>query len=210
MTEYLVDSPVPIYTWAGRPDVAANLNKCISISDVGAPGYCLWISNGVHWKPVNPMSLQRSAVAITNTSSTNSAETNAASILIPGGSMGLSGAVTIEVFATFTGSTNSKNVIVRHNTTAAAVAGGAALMNSTTAVASNIGFRGATSLRNRGIATSQVAPGAQFTVGAGFGSIGAIAGVIDTASDSYLNINFIKTLGTETMTIEWYDVRLIP
>jgi hypothetical protein len=195
-------------TWANRPANPQDYTGIIiQVSDVGLGG-SLFISNGTLWVPVATVVLARSAVAIANSSSTNGAEFNFAPVTIPAGLMGLNGTIEVEALYTFTGSTNSKSAIIRHSTVSADGTG-TAIINSATTTAGDVSFRAKSALHNRNLANSQVLPATAHLV-SGFSSGAKQAPTIDTAAVSYINFNGNKALGSETETLEWYEVRLIP
>jgi hypothetical protein len=198
------------FLWANRPDATLYPpGYLISISDVGVAGSAIFMSNGTIWVPANPVVIGRSGVAVPNSSSTNSAEFNLAAVAIPAGLLGLNGSLDIDLLYTFTGSTNSKSINVRHNTTSAALSGGTLLVTSATTTAGDVAYRTKTELHARNSQASQAARAAAHLVG-GFSSGALLAPTIDTSAASYINFNGIKALGSETMTLEWYEVTLRP
>jgi hypothetical protein len=199
----------PTFAWASVPAAASLTGRIIQVSDVGVSGGSLFISNGTNWKPLFPVVIARSNSGVGNSSSTNSAEFNLATVTIPAGLMGLNGTLAIDFFGSQTASTNSRTWNLRHNTTSGAVTGGTLIVNNANAAA-NASFRALLRLSNRASASVQLAAPAALATGGGYGAGAKVDGAIDTGSVSYLNFNGIKATGTETMTLESYQVVLQP
>lgn len=198
-----------VFTWAARPSVTVWSGKIIKISDIGVSGGALFISDGTDWKSLGPLVIGRSNVAIPNSNSTNNAEFNFAAVTIPAGLMGLNGSLWFRAIWTFTGSTNQKIPSCRHSTGSGNTSGNNAL-GSGTSSATNVMFFGQGFFRNRASAASQFASPSAINSNIGFSAGVAGAPTLDTTAVSYINFNGNKALGTETMTLEWYEVVLLP
>ncbi len=204
-------TPVLSCAWASRPTASQYTGLIIKITDVGVPAGALFISDGTEWKPVFPIVLGRSAASgLTNTNSTNSAEFNFAVVTIPAGLIGINGALEVAILGTNTGSTNSKSYTARLATTSGALSGGLQICSGTTTTAAQVSCALRGIARNRGAANSQVAAATNLSTNVGFSSGAVQTAALDSTSALYVNINGVKALGTETLTIEWYEVRLIP
>lgn len=127
-------------------------------------------------------------------------ETNLAVIRVPAGSVGKNGGAFLTCLWTYTNSANNKNLLVRHSNTSAAITGTlvgnvAVVTTSATSQTGHIlGNVNATNVQNAFPSTA-IAP---------FGSSAAApnAGAVDTTIDSFLNINGILALGSETITLQ--------
>lgn len=152
--------------------------------------------------PRSAILLAASAVAVSHTGDTN--ETALATIAIPAGAMGLSGGLHIYTTWSMTNSGNNKNPRVRLG----GIAGTAFLGATFTTSATLHDFR---RIRNRGAANSQVGgTGATTGVPIGATSVAVITGTIDTSQAQDLVLSGQLALGTETLTLENYEVWLTP
>lgn len=147
--------------------------------------------------------LAASAVAASVTGTTN--ETALATVTIPAGAMGLNGAIEIRTVWMFTNSANTKTLRVRLGGI-----GGTVFLNvAPTTTASSTDTR---RIRNRGSAASQVgsAPASQVPGLIGSSSSFITTGTVDTSAAQDLVISGALALGTETITLESYEVWLLP
>jgi hypothetical protein len=173
-------------------------------TDVGpAPGM-LVRSNGVNWVPDGMQMFARAAVDVPLTGSTT--ETTVATAgTIPGGLLGVNGTVIVTNGWNYTSSANTKTLRVR--------LGGL----SGTAIQTIVGTTAAnevleTRLRNRNSASTQYAT----TIGNNVSSLtvvlhsvnGTIA--VATGSDQSLVITAQLQVGTETATLQDYEVWVLP
>jgi hypothetical protein len=99
------------YTWATKPDASSvRANHVIFITDVGNGSY--FISDGTYWKKVHPVKLYTTGsttTAVTNTT----AETQVASLTLPGGVMGLNGILRLCPMFSQTNSANTKTLRIK-------------------------------------------------------------------------------------------------
>lgn len=127
-------------------------------------------------------------------------ETNIAVIRVPAGSVGKNGGINLTCLWSYTNSANNKNLVVRFSNTSGAVTGllvGNASVVTTTATAQTGHF-----MRNTGATNVQNVFGAA-SVGPFTASAVALnTGAVDTIIDSFLNINGILALGSETITLQ--------
>lgn len=149
-----------------------------------------------------PVLLVSSAVAVSHTGNTN--ETTLATVTIPAGIMGTNGGLLILSSWTTTNSANNKTPRIRLGGI-----GGTAFMAATyTSVAT---FSDSRRIRNRNSASSQVASTAAATAVPFGGTSSAIAtGSVDTSVAQDLVLTGQLGLGTETITLESYEVWLLP
>jgi hypothetical protein len=146
--------------------------------------------------------LGASAVAAPHTGNTN--ETALATVTIPAGAMGTSGGLHIYATWTYTNSVNNKMPRIRLGGIGGTVLSGQTL--TTTSL-----FNDFRRVRNRGVANSQVASnGASGSVPFGAAAISLPALSVDTSVTFDLVFSAQLALGSETMTLESYEVWLAP
>lgn len=188
------------YTWATLPTASSVAGTLVLVTDVGlAPG-SIFVSDGTRWRPETFTTIGRSAVAVSVTGTTN--ETTLATVSVPAGAMGLDGGIHIYSTWSMPSSANAKTLRTKY--------GGAAFVTfslTTSAVMSDM-----RRLRNRNSASSQVASTFNGTSNAlGISGAGAAS---TTAIDSSVAQDVVFTgqlaLGTETLTLENYEVWLVP
>lgn len=150
---------------------------------------------------VGPTLLAASAVAVSVTGTT--AETTLATVTIPAGAMGLNGGLLIYTTWGYTNSVNAKTPRVRLGGAAGTIY--MALPQSTTASLHDL-----RRIRNRNSAASQVGA-ASATGGMSTASSGAaVTSTVDTAAAVDLVLTGALALNTETITLESYEVWLLP
>lgn len=151
--------------------------------------------------PRAPILLAASAVAASVTGTTN--ETTLATVTIPAGAMGTSGGVQINSSWSTTNSANTKTIRARFG----GASGTAYLSGGVTTVASIADSR---RIKNRGSADSQV--GSLAAIQGGFGTSGAavITSTVDTSAAVDLVFTGQLTNTGETITLENYEVWLLP
>lgn len=125
-------------------------------------------------------------------------ETNIASIRVPAGSMGASGAIDLKCLWSYPNNANTKTLTVRFNPTAGSVAGGTLTgvmaVTTTASTQTEIIVRNITANSQVSWIASPVTP-----FGSIPGTVGTVA--IDTTSDAYLNVNAITANGADTITL---------
>ena len=192
---------IPSYTWVLKP-ATATAGKIIEITDVGDGG-SLWIGNGTDWIPMGPITLARSGVQSPLTGVT--VETQMAAVTIPAGLLGKNGSIRVRAYWTFTGSTNLKTFKVRYSTSA-----GTAFLNNATATAANISFMGEVIISNRNDPAQQVAFATALTGNDGFANNSTLTATVNTANATQIYLSGTLANSSETATLEYYEVTLLP
>jgi len=136
------------------------------------------------------------------------AETNMASLKIPANSMGKNGAVEIKALWSYTNSANVKTLQPRFTSTAGATSGGVLWPNA--AQTTTASFQMLLILHNNNATNSQTAfanaGGSPFA-----STASAIAtSSIDTTADSFINLNGVLALSTETLTLQRATATVFP
>lgn len=149
-----------------------------------------------------PVLLGASAVAASVTGTTN--ETVLATVAIPAGAMGTNGAIQICATWSITNSSNNKITRVRLGGI-----GGTAFVGVT--LTTTVTFSDIRRVRNRNSASSQVAStSAATTVGAGVTTAAVTTGTVDTSVAQDLVFTGQLASAAETITLEMYEVWLLP
>jgi hypothetical protein len=195
---------IPAFTWGNRPAAGSvPAGTLIRISDVGLPGGIYMMSDGVStWSAVGAQMLGRSAVAASVTGTTT--ETALATVTVPAGAMGPNGGIEIRSVWSFTNSANNKTLRVRH--------GGVAGTQFLTLIqTTNASYSDVRRIRNRASAASQIG---SMAAGASGGLGTNSAALVTGANDSSTALDVVLTgqlaLGSETLTLESYEVWLLP
>ena len=147
--------------------------------------------------PPSAIVLGQSAVASSHTGDT--VETALATINIPATAIGKNGRIEVRADFTYTNSANAKTMNVKL---------GATTLMSQGATTSS-GLKTETSIANRGSATSQRAVSFVANSANGIGYLSA-TGAVDTTANVTLTITGTLGLGTETITLESFQVLLFP
>jgi hypothetical protein len=152
--------------------------------------------------PSAPYLLAASAVAASVTGTTS--ETALATIRIPAGAMGTSGGIEVRTTWSTTNSSNAKQLRIRLGGTS----GTQFLAASSTTFAV---LAGTTRIKNRGSASSQVAtyPSNAIT-GAGSNTSAVTTGTVDTSAAQDLVLSGQLATSSETITLEAYEVWVLP
>lgn len=146
--------------------------------------------------PRSPIILAQSGVASSVTGTT--AETTLASITIPGGMMGVNGAVRVSMMLSFTGSTNSKTMRMAF--------GGVTQISVSTSTAANTTFAQQITICNRGSLTSQISQ----NWAAGMSPATLISSNVNTAADQTIAILGTLASAAESITLASYTVEVLP
>lgn len=146
--------------------------------------------------------LAQSGVAVSHTGDTN--ETVLATVAIPAGLLGANGRIEIVALWSITNSANNKIARIRFGTSGSGL-GGTQVSTTTQTTSATIGTL--TIINNRNSASSQVATPQMVFAGSG---ITAAVAVIDTANASEINLTGQLALGSETITLEAYQVLAYP
>lgn len=207
VSAWVVDSGAwqgyPQSTLAALPAAAVGIGSIYLVTDVGLAG-SLWRSNGTEWRPLAPVTLGRGAAQVPHTGDT--AEFTAATVTIPANCMGLNGRLQIKGAWSFTGSTNTKSARARLGGLA-----GTAVLLATASTAANITFNSSVTVANRNSASSQITMSNGVGDGqSAFGTTALIAPAIDTTTAT--TVVFTSQLGStgETISLERYEVTLLP
>lgn len=178
-------------------------------TDLGVNGLTLVYSGSI-WKPA-----AGSAVLIcdpaAHTAAGNASETNYAVVTIPAGLVSANGSLRIYAQGSYTGTTGTKSILIRHNTSSAAVSGGSLLVSS-----SNGGSNTALSANSAKVLMNVASQSAQIFLPNGTNSYGGASsstalqtGSINMANASYLNFNIIgnasDTVGYQGIIVEWIE-----
>jgi hypothetical protein len=173
------------------------------VQDIGTGG-SLWRSNGTTWSIVGgSIVLAQSAVAMSVSNTT--AEEVLASVLVPGGLMGVNGALRLTTLWSITSSANNKTLRARIGSTA--LGGSAWIANVATTVGSlNLIPQ---VLRNRNAVNSQVTypaanAGATVSTGTAISTFSE-----DTSVDTIVSITGQKANAGETITLEAFTLELL-
>lgn len=189
------------YTWAGRP-ASGNLSDRIRITDLGFAGAnVVW--DGTAWIPDGAQLLGRGSAANNNLTGTVT-ETAMATVTIPAGAMGLNGGLQIRSVWTVTNSANNKSLRARLG----GMAGTQFLAAGVTTVVVASDQR---TIRNRNSAASQITSyTSTSTTSLGNSSNSATTGTVDTSAAQDLVFTGQLTNTGETITLESYEVWLLP
>jgi hypothetical protein len=131
-------------------------------------------------------------------------ETNLAAIRIPGGSMGPNGSINVNCVWALTGTVGTKTGSIRFNATAGAVAGSP--VNTAFSSAAAVFPQTLSIIRNNNSQTAQTQYNSLGT--APFGSPAAALGTtaINTAADSWVNVNATSPTAGEVITLQHCQV----
>lgn len=209
-TGWLVDQiPAPVrslppVTWANLPPAAANSGLVTRVTDVGvAPGIEV-VSDGTRWVPIGAQCLARAAVAASVTGTL--VETALATVSLPAGAMGVNGGIEVRSSWSVTNSANNKTIRVR-------LGGPAGSQHLNLPITTTNSFADLRHIRNRNSAASQVGS-ASASAGGVSGSTTVAAALstsaVDTSAAQDLVISGQLALGTETISLESYEVWLLP
>lgn len=132
-------------------------------------------------------------------------ETALASITIPAGAMGANGGVEIRTVWTITGSTNAKTLRVRLGGAA-----GTQFLASVFSSASSVTFSDARRIKNRNSQSAQVGSASVGAVSVGTGTTALPTATENTANAVDVVISGQLASAGETITLESYEVWLLP
>lgn len=192
--------------WASRPSAASNTGMIILVTDVGVAGGSLWISDGVDWKPLGTVVIERSAVKQSIPNNALTTEQTYKTVTIPAGALGLNGGFFVDIGWTFTGSTNVKTMRARFNGTS-----GTQICSSAASSATFVLSRLKNTVRNRGVANSQIWPVANQQDNGTAGAAGVhVTNAVDTTAAVTVVITGQTATAGEVLDLEWYEVRLLP
>jgi len=147
--------------------------------------------------------LGRSAVAVSHTGDTS--ETLLASVTVPANAMGANGRLVIDTLWSFTGSANSKTPRVRFSG-----AGGTVYMSHIITSGTAVTAHYETTISNRGATNSQVGGGVSQFGGVGTSTAALVTSSVDTTAATTVYITGQLASAGETITLEAYEVRLLP
>lgn len=194
---------LPIHNWSNRPAASAvPAGASIRIIDVGLPCGIVMTSDGANWLAAGQQGLARSSVAVPLTGTTT--ETVLATVTIPAGLLGMNGGLIVYSTWTTTNSANTKTPRVRFG-------GAAGTIYGATGLTTTASYADVRRIRSRNSASSQV--GGTSTSG-GIGTVASGAAIVTSALDMTAAQDLVLTaqlgLGSETITLENYEVWLLP
>jgi hypothetical protein len=146
-----------------------------------------------------------SSSATTNATS----EANLLAVLVPGGLLGTNGRIRVTGHYKGTGTAGTKNIRVRHSTSSGDTSAGTLLVNiagSATTLSGILAERGFT---NNNSASAQICADAAI-VGVGGATTTVTTGTINTANDSWINLNAFVGNAGDTLGYVFYTVEFIP
>lgn len=194
-------------TFAAKPSASGNAGLHYFATDLGTAGIVI-ISDGTKWKPISGIG----NIASTGTANVTTAasETNLAAIKIPAGLLSANGMLRISVWWVMSTTATNSEPIIRHNTTSGAITGGDKILDYTPTSDSQAYTQSI--IINANSASVQAASGQAGT--ANIPNVGTSAsynaGAINTANDSYININdFVNSgggnAGYKGYLVEWIE-----
>ncbi len=187
------------YTWATLPAAADYIGNAF-VSDVGARG-SLWRSDGSAWGLVGGSCiLAQSAVAATTLTGTTT-ETAAQNYTLPGNLMGLNGKLRIFTKWTLTNNANTKTLRFRFGGTGIS---GTALSDPQST--SQTSLHVTAEIENRNSLSSQI--GGNGTVNLTGSTNAWRTATVNTATDQLLAITAQLGVGTDSVTLESYQIVL--
>lgn len=140
----------------------------------------------------------KSAVAVSHTGDTT--ETTLATCTLPGNALGTNGQVEIMVLVSWTNNANTKTLRVKFG----------AMVLQNTGLSGNASQQVLLRVANRNSAASQVAfPSSPSGLGSG-GAVAPTTGTVDTTANVDITITGQLGVGTDTMTLESYIMRVTP
>jgi hypothetical protein len=145
--------------------------------------------------------LAQSGVAVSHTGDTT--EFTFVTVTIPGGMMGPNGRVEVEAF--WTAGANNANA----KTTRVRFGGASGTAFEGISLASNLTGQFHTSIANRGATNSQTGH-ASGNLGYGLATGARVDAAVDTTADVNLLLTGTLGVGTDTLTLESYTVRVYP
>lgn len=125
-----------------------------------------------------------------------------ASVLIPGGSMGSKGVITVKSYWSYTNSANNKSLTYRFGS--ADDLNGTVFFNYVATTSATVVNE--MTICNRGSESSQIGGPTALSSGNGNTSGAVITATIDTSQDTYLVISCNPVNSGDTITLEWAQV----
>lgn len=155
--------------------------------------------------PIYPTARQLAASAVPQNLTGTTNETVLATVSVPAGAMGANGALHVITTWSFTGSTNAKTMRARLGGI-----GGTQHLGQSVSSATNVVLSDERRIRNRNSAASQVC-----STNAGATAYGTTTAAVTTSTiDTSVGVDLVFTgqlaLAGETITLETYEVWLIP
>jgi hypothetical protein len=148
-----------------------------------------------------PRLLAASAVAVSVTGTTN--ETALATVTIPAGAMGLNGGLWIYSTWSYPNSANNKTPRIRFG-------GAAGTQYHALAQSTTVSYQGFVRIRNRNSASSQIGGSSIFTSIGQTSTVAPPTSALDTSVAQDIVFSGQLGLSTETLTLESYEVWLVP
>lgn len=210
-----VPAAPPAFTqvlYASLPAASSNSGTFYEVTDVGenctlgsatACGGSIWTSDGTRWKPAGKIVLCKSGAAINSTGTT--AEVTLASCTIPANALGINGSLDVQAVYTVPANTNTRYGKIRYTTI-----GGVAYWVSSSVSATILTLWSNFSLSNRGVTNAQVAGNSTFFSTLGQGTAAVVTSAVDTTASTTLVIDGASSSAGDTITLERYQVVLVP
>jgi hypothetical protein len=145
-----------------------------------------------------PIVIQTSAVALPHPG-TITTEYTFVTVNIPPGLLGLNGIIEVEAVFSYSNNANTKTMRFRH--------GGGAFFSTTATATSSASFL--KKIQNRGVANSQLGEAASNQAQGGTNANPPYTAAVDTTVTTAIDITGQLAVGTDTMTLERYIVRVI-
>ncbi len=189
----------PQYTWATLPAASAYIGNAF-VSDVGARG-SLWRSDGSAWGLVGGSCiLAQSAVAATTLTGTTT-ETAAQNYTLPGNLMGLNGKLRVFTKWTVTNNANTKTLRFRFGSSGIS---GTVLADPQSSGQATVHVTA--EIENRNSLSSQI--GGNGSVNLTGSTNSWRTATVNTASDQLIAITAQLGVGTDSVTLESYQIVL--
>lgn len=188
-------------TFANKPS-SPQTGYIYFANDVGTAGVYIFY-NGTLWLPYGGAQTLYNLNTTVNYPASTTGEVNLAALKIPGGLLSANGQIEVITLWSFTGTLGAKNFIVNHSTSSGTT-GGNNFQNSSSSTAGSAQIFDA--IRNNNSVSAQ--KGFTNTTSGSFGSSGnsIVTGTINTANDSYVNINGSLANSGDTLTLQSYSV----
>jgi hypothetical protein len=189
---------VPVVAaWSERPSASASGPGARMV--VAGLSYAEFFSDGARWRPVaGALVLVQSAVPVEVTGTTN--EIRLASVVVPGGLLGLNGHLRVSEKWTYTSSVNNKNFKFRL---------GGQVVRQYAVTSASVNNSATWSMFNRGDESLQIGGNAQ-AAGSGVSNAAAIAtATANTAADVLFEVTAQLVQASEKITLEAWSVEVV-
>lgn len=203
-------------TWAAKPTCnASTANITIRVTDLG--GYdgtnyagSFWVCDSSVWKPVNGRVLLYSLpspVTRTGAGVIDVETAIGATVLVPAGSMGATGAIRVEFLTSaITNNANAKNVRFRWGSSSTCTSNSTSITTNNQASLTEV--QGTHVITNNGATNSQVILNSAVTAPFSGNTNAVTTTSIDTASDAYFCVTVQDATTTDSHTTNWWKLWL--